>query len=122
MATYTEPDLPLEFLIGEEEEGQASREVLTLVSGSGALKSGRVLGKITTGGKLAPYDNTASNGTEVAFAILAYDADATAADVQATTFVRLCAVKAAKLGWGTNDATGITAGLADLATKYIIAR
>ena len=122
MATYTEGALPLEFLLAEHPVGQMSRETRTLASGAGALKAGRVLGKITASGKLAAYNNAASDGTETAFAVLAYDADATDADVAVTTFERLCVVKAASLGWGAGDSTAITAGTADLAAKFIIAR
>ena len=123
MSTYTEGALPLEFLLSEG-NGDISREQVTIVSGTPALKAGRVLGKVTASGKYAAYDNTLANGTEVAAAILTHDVDASAADTLADTIFRLATVKAAALGWGGNDGTGVTAGLADLAAsgKLIIAR
>lgn len=121
MATYTEPARPLEFLQWMADHSYCVEEV-TVVSGTAAMKAGRVLGKITSGGKYANYDNGASNGTEVADAVLAYDCDASAGDVKATVVARLAVVKSAALGWGSNDSTGITAGLADLKAKTIIAR
>lgn len=121
MATYTEPVRALEFLVSEG-NGQISRDQIVLVSGAGALKAGRVLGKVTASGKFKAYDNGASDGTEVAAGVLAYDVDATSGDQPAVMFARLAEVKAAGLGWGSNDNTGKTAGLADLAAKLIFAR
>lgn len=122
MASYTEGALPLEFLSWEAHP-QFTREQVTIVSGTAAMKAGRVVGKITSGGKFADYDNGASNGTEAAAGILLYDVDASAGDVVTTVLRRGPAlVKTGALGWGSNDATGITAGLADLAALNIIAR
>jgi len=74
-------------------------------------------------GKWAPYDNTATNGTEIATGVLLYDVDASLADAKVAVLKRGPAlVKAAKLGWGANDGTGITAGTADLAALGILAR
>lgn len=79
----------------------------TIVSGEGVLVKGTVLGKITANGKLAAYDNGASNGTETAKYILAEKVDATAED-------------AAAVVWATGEfkeskLTGIdAAGIADL--------
>ena len=121
MASYTEPARPLEFLVTEG-NGQISRDQIVLVSGAGALIAGRVLGRITASGKFKAYDNTASDGSEVAAGVLAYNADATSADAPAVMIGRLAEVKAAGLGWGANDGTGVTAGTADLQAKLIFAR
>jgi hypothetical protein len=62
----------------------------TLVAtGSGVLKTGTVLGRVTASRKWAPYDNAVNpaDGTEVARRILAEDIDATAADVQTSAYV-----------------------------------
>ncbi len=60
---------------------------LVIASGSGLLAKGTVLGKVTASGKYSKYDNTKSDGTEVAKLILAEDADdATSADVNAIAF------------------------------------
>lgn len=120
MATFTEPVRALEFLVWEADQ-RFSRERVTIASGSGALVAGRVLG-VLANGKYTDYDNTANDGSEVAVAVLAYDVDATAADATATIIARHAVVNAAELGWGANDATGKTAGTADLAAKFILAR
>jgi len=121
MAIYNEPARPLEFLQWMPHPSYSLEEV-TVASGAGALKAGRVLGIITSGGKYSHYDNGASNGTEVARAVLAYDVDASAADAKATIVARLAVVKTDALAWGSNDSTGITAGLADLRAATIIPR
>jgi len=60
-----------------------TREPVTIASGSGALKARQVLGKITASGKYVPSDPTAADGSQVAVAVLAEDADASSADVVA---------------------------------------
>lgn len=121
MAIYNEPARPLEFLQWMADPSYCMEEV-TVASGAGALKAGRVLGIITSGGKYTHYDNGASNGSEVARAVLAYDVDASAADAKATIVARLSVVKTGALAWGSNDSTGITNGLADLRAAGIIPR
>lgn len=68
------------------------------------------------------YDNTATDGTQVAVAILAYPAPASDATQSATVIVRHAEVKEDFLDWGANDADGITAGTADLAKVGILVR
>lgn len=70
-------------------------------------------------GTYAVYDNTATNGTEVADAILAYPVDNVAATQAITVIDRLAEVKSDLLDWDDNDSTGITAGTADLLAKNI---
>jgi len=90
-------------------------EGITVASGEGALVAGTVLGKITASGKYGAYDDGAADGTEVASRILAYDVDATAADV-ATPVFRTGSFKESKL-------TGIDAnGIADLDPLCIFVR
>ena len=73
-------------------------------------------------GKYAPYDDDNTNGTEVAACIALENVDATA-DVTCATLFRMAEYKADLLVWaGTNDAGDKTAGLADLAAKYLIGR
>lgn len=122
MATYTEPKLPLEFLhsIGN---GQISFEQVTIAANSGAMAPGRVLGKTTSNGKYVAYDNaSATAGVNAADAILCYPVENSTSDQVATVIARLAEVKLGALDWGSNDATGVTAGIADLALKNIIAR
>jgi hypothetical protein len=121
MATYAEPQRPLEFLLYEEEV--ISRETLTVVSGAGVVKAGTVLGKVTASGKYTPYDDGLSNGAETAAAINLYEVDATSADVSVACIFRHAAVKADALQWHASaDSTAKTAAYTALAAKTIIAR
>jgi hypothetical protein len=55
MATLgSEGQWPIEFLISDE--GEYSRANVTIVANAGAIPSGRMLGKITSGGKYDNYD------------------------------------------------------------------
>jgi hypothetical protein len=61
-------------------------KAVTVVSGSGVVAKGTVLGKVTEGGKYKPYSNIANDGSETAKLILAEEVDATSADVKTTAF------------------------------------
>jgi hypothetical protein len=87
MVVFTEGRHPGEGLLSEA-SGQRSRETVTIVSGSGILAAGTVLGQITTGGKYAPSPATGSDGSQVAAAILLYGVDAASADVKAAVIKR----------------------------------
>lgn len=105
------------------DQGSMSRDVLTIAAGAGKLEAGTVLAKLTATGKLAPYDNTGTDGTETAHCVLFGNVDATDADVRATVHSRLCEVQTSTLKWAAGvDAAGQTAGLGDLAAKFIISR
>lgn len=122
MATYSEGPLPLEFLFFELHPNY-NRERVTIAAGTPAMKAGRVIGKITASGKCAHYNNAATDGTGAASGVLLYDADASAADVEAVVLFRGPAIVTADdLGWGANDSAGIAAGITDLAAMDIIAR
>lgn len=86
---------------------------VTVVSGSGALVRGTVLGKVTASGKYKPYNNSNADGSETAKLILAEDIDATSADI---------ATSAYRTGEFNEDAlTGIdTAAKADFENTPII--
>ncbi|MGF7176989.1 head decoration protein [Azospirillum doebereinerae] len=122
MATFTEGMHAGEFLVSEA-NGRLSRATITVASGAGKLQAGTVLATLTAGGKHVPYDNAGTDGSETAAAILYAGVDATAADVKATGIVRLAEVAAEALVWADGlDAAGKTAGLADLAAAFVIAR
>lgn len=115
MTTLTEPTRAGEFLVSEG-NGRISRDVETVASGSGKLTAGTVLGRITASGKLAAYDDTATDGSETAVAVLFETVDATSADAKAVIVSRLAEVNGAEL-------TGLDAnGTADLAAVNIIVR
>lgn len=106
-----------------EGAGTYSRETVTIASGEGVLPAGAVLGKITSGGKYAWYDNAASDGTQAAAAVLFAEVDATSADVQAVVHVRHAEVWADRLAFIAGaDSTAITAGKADLLALGIVSR
>lgn len=91
-------------------------DVVTLVSGQN-LAAGAVVATITASGKYTAYDNgsgTAAIGT--ASGILLGAVDASGGDVTTARVIRRgpMVVNSNDLGWGSNDATGIAAGKADL--------
>ena len=122
MTTLTENPHAGEFLISEA-NGTQSREVVTIASGSGVIKAGMVLGKITASGKYKTYDDDNADGSETAAAVAFDEVDATSADKKVTVIFRDAEVNLDALQWAaTNDATDKTNGLADLAAKGILAR
>jgi len=114
---------PVGWHIVSEGNGTISRETVTIASGEGVLKAGAVLGKITASSKYGWYDNTASDGTQAAAAVLFEEVDASSADVKAIVHVRQAEVWADRLVYITGaDSTAITAGKADLLAIGIVAR
>lgn len=75
-----------------EANGHRSRANITIAAGAGVLAPGTVLGQITaTGadkGKYRPASPDATDGSQVAAAVLLYHADATVADVWVADLVR----------------------------------
>lgn len=120
MTVLTEGPHALEFLYSEA-SGSRSRDNITVVAGQN-LNAGAVVGVITASGKYAVYDDAAGDGTETAAGILAYDTDASAADVQAVVISRDAEVNADELGWNGQAQPAIDAGVADLAALGIVAR
>lgn len=110
--------------IVSEASGYRSRDEILILAGSGALKAGMVLGKVTASGKYKPYTPGATDGSQNAVAILYQGCDATSADVRRTITARDSEVNAAVLAWGpavTTDTHKNTA-LAALAALGIIGR
>lgn len=116
--------LGLGAFIKSEGVGHISRDTITIASGSGPLKTGTVLGKITASGKYTHYTHDATDGTETAAGILIEDVDAAAEDVKTVAITRLAEVYTSRLAWGAAVTTEgeKTAALADLAAALIIAR
>ena len=102
-----------EFLLSES-AGRISREQIVVVKGD-ALPAGQLLG--TTGtGEYAPYDNAATDGSEIATAILYGPLAASTEPRPAVGIVRLAEVAEARL-------TGLDAAArSDLAAHYVIVR
>ena len=101
-----------------EAPGGVSRDQVTVVSGQN-LPNNAVVGKITATGKIAKYDNGASDGTEVAYGVLLAAVDATGGDAPGTLLERVAELKADLLDWNTQDSTAQTAGIADLLARNI---
>lgn len=115
MSVLTEGKHTAEFLLSEG-EGTISREQVVIAAAAPAMVSGTVVGKITASGKYAAYDNTHSDGTEVAAGVLVSAVPDSASDQKGLIVARYAEVKKA-------DLTGIdTAGQADLLALGIICR
>jgi hypothetical protein len=76
----TETARNLAFLLTEL-PGTLSRDTITVASGSGKLKAGTALAKVTATSKYVPAVATGADGSQTAIAVLAYGVDATSADI-----------------------------------------
>ncbi|CAI2936149.1 head decoration protein [Aminobacter niigataensis] len=126
LETKSEGPRNLAFVLSEG-NGQISREVVTILSGSGVLDAGTVLGQVTASKKYTISPNAevvGKEGAETAKAVLAYKVDATAADVEAVVVARHAEVKEPMLIFdaSVNDNTKRTAKLTQLAAATIISR
>jgi hypothetical protein len=113
---------PGEILVSEGGAG-ISREKVTLKAHSETYASGEVLSYIVATRKYTHLAPAASDGSEIAAAVLIAGKDATAGDVPAAALARMCQVKADLLVWPagiTNDQK--TAALDQLAARTIVAR
>ncbi|NMG39815.1 head decoration protein [Chelativorans sp. ZYF759] len=103
--------------IVSEANGYRSREVGIIASGSGVLKAGAVLSRVTASGKYVPFDPDGEDGSENAAAILYEGCDASEDDVRRTLTARDTEVHADVLQWADgvsdNDKTAALAALAD---------
>lgn len=107
-----------------EANGDLSRDVVTVLAGSGLLRAGMVLGRVTATGKVRPYDNDNTDGSQTAIGVLLYDVDATgASDVTAVAIVRQAEVFSERLVWATTAAVGERApAFVELAAAGVIVR
>lgn len=99
LATITNDNVQTGDYVLSEASGTRSRDNIKIASGSGIVKPGRVLGKVTATGKFKPHDPAAADGSEVAAAINYARVDATDADVVTPGHVRDCEVKAGCLSY-----------------------
>jgi Bacteriophage lambda head decoration protein D len=116
MPTLTEPRYEGEFM-GELALGTAYHfDQVTLVSGQN-LAAGTVVAIIAASGKFTAYDNASGTANiAVAAGILVGAVNASGGDVTTARVLRRgpSIVNGNDLNWGSNDATGVTAGKADL--------
>jgi hypothetical protein len=109
---------PLEWLVSTD--GTYSIDQVTVtVSGATALKSGQVLGQITATGKWVAHSAAATDGSEVAKAILQADTSDVNGDHQAVAYTRHAEVWGAMLNSGVAPTT---AAITSLAAAGIIVR
>lgn len=90
----------------------ASRATETVASGAGNLPLFRVMGRITASGLLTNYTPGATNGSEIAVAVLIEPTDASAANRVATVIDWTATFARQRLTWGaavTTDAHRDTA-------------
>lgn len=129
MAPLTEGRHAAEFLMSEA-QGKLSRENVTIVSGSGVIAPGAVLGKYTSGANAGKYSlapNAAADpdvGNQVAVAVALYGCDATSADQKIAVIARSAEVNGNLLSYDAsrNDAPKKAAANVQLAAVGIIVR
>lgn len=112
MTTLTEKRHAGGFLISEA-DGKLSRDNVTLASGQN-LVAGTVVGKITSGGKYAVYDNQASDGTQTAAGILYAAGDASGGDLAVCIINKDAEAIEDELVWPDGSPVDVTGGTADL--------
>ena len=99
-----------------EETSRYSRDAAVVPANTAAMVAGTVLGKVTASGKLVPYSNTATNGSEVATAILLYNTPTQTEDQKVTVLTRHAEVNG-------NQLVGVdAAAIADLKQVGILVR
>lgn len=123
MPILTQGLRPTGHYLVSEANGYRSRERAVIASGSGKLDAGTVLGQVTATKKFKILAPAASDGTQVASAILFEACDATSVDVSRTVTARDTEIQAAVLVWpvGVTDSQK-TAALASLAALGIASR
>jgi hypothetical protein len=114
MTTLTEGKQTGEFLLSYE--GNLSFDEAVVTSTGALIPSGTILGKVTASGKLKPYSNGASDGSEVAVAVLMNEVSGPAGDYSRTIVSRSAEVIESML-------TGIdSAAKVDLSAKLVVVR
>ncbi|OJU85939.1 MAG: hypothetical protein BGO06_00660 [Shinella sp. 65-6] len=110
-------------IVKDEGKNRFSRDTDTLAAGSGRVKIGTVLGKASASGKFEPLAPGASDGTQIAAAVILQYADATDADQTVVNLKRRAQVVLQELVWpaGITDAQKKSA-LDQLAALGIITR
>lgn len=111
-------------VVKTEDASYRSRDTAIINSGSGKLKVGTVLAKVTATGKFVPAAASGADGSQTAVAVLLFPVDATSADAKAVILTRHAQVSHAGLIYGAtiNDATKRAAANAQLNAVGIIVR
>ena len=99
-----------------EETSRYSRDVAVVPANTPAMVAGTVLGKVTASGKLKPYSNAATDGSEAAVGILLYNTPTQTEDQNVTVLTRHAEVNG-------NQLVGVdAAAIADLKQVGILVR
>jgi hypothetical protein len=110
-------------VVKTEGRNRISRDEGVLATGSGLLRPGVVLGRITASSKLVPLAPAASDGSQNAAAVLLENVDATSADQRVVILARHAEVVLQALEWPAGiNATQQAAALAALEAKGVVAR
>lgn len=110
-------------VVKTEGKNRYSRDEAVIVSGSGALVCGAVLGRVTATGKFKPFAPAASDGSQVAAAVLLQSVDATSADKSVVILARHAEVVTQMLAWpGGTTPNQKSAAIAQLSAVGIVAR
>jgi len=99
---------PSRLITGEK---QVVLGTVTIPSGAGVVSQFSVLGFKTADGKAVLSDDGAADGSEVPKAILAYEVDATSAEVTAQAYFEGCFNPGLLVFGGTHDAASVKTGL-----------
>lgn len=118
---YTEGLYPAEFLISEG-RGTISRDAAILISGQN-LDAGTVLGQIAASGKYTVLAPAASDGSQIAAAVLYAPVDASLADKPCVVVSRYAELDGAQLVWPEGITTlQKTTAIGQLAATGLIVR
>lgn len=110
-------------IVWDEGRNRFSRDTDVLAAGSGNVLTGTILGKITNNGKFKPLDPAATDGSQIAAAIILENAAATDHDHAVVTLKRRAQVILQNLVWPENiTAQQRDTSLQQLAALGIIAR
>lgn len=122
MSVASQPAIPSDWLLTDDDQFRYSREVITVLSGQNLL-GGAVLGKVTASGKMKVYDPAAVDGSQTVAGILLNPVDASAADAKGVAIVREAIVKHFGLVWKAGlNAGQITTGEGGLLALGIVVR
>lgn len=92
---------------------------VVIVTGSGVVVRGTLLGKVTASGKYKPYANGNADGSETAKLVLAETVDATAADVKTTAYASGEFNEAALVGLDANARIDFEPGTSAIFIKKV---
>ena len=111
-----EAGVPNVSFVLHEETSRYSRDVAVVPANTPAMVAGTVLGKVTASGKLVPYSNAATNGSEAAVGILLYNTPTQTEDQKVTVLTRHAEVNG-------NQLVGVdAAAIADLKQVGVLVR